>query len=104
MPKGLCTGAHLFVCSNKFTFLISFSIKGFIQQRLSDPGYNVFFTTSPHTWRYNVFTSFHGPDVRKAFLAHLRKQFTYNGITMFDDQGIERSQIIASALTKAISH
>ncbi|ESQ46284.1 hypothetical protein EUTSA_v10000023mg [Eutrema salsugineum] len=54
------------------------------------------------TWRYNVFTSFHGPDVRKSFLSHLRKQFNYNGITMFDDQGIERSQIIAPALTQAI--
>ncbi|KAG7584709.1 NB-ARC, partial [Arabidopsis thaliana x Arabidopsis arenosa] len=54
------------------------------------------------TWRYRVFTSFHGPDVRKTFLSHLRKQFNYNGITMFDDQGIERSQTIAYALTRAI--
>ncbi|KAG2302767.1 hypothetical protein Bca52824_031418 [Brassica carinata] len=56
----------------------------------------------PRTWRYRVFTSFHGPDVRKTFLSHLRKQFSSNGITMFDDQGIERSQIIAPALTQAI--
>ncbi|XP_019085239.1 PREDICTED: disease resistance protein RML1B-like [Camelina sativa] len=54
------------------------------------------------TWQYRVFTSFHGPDVRKTFLSHLRKQFNYNGITMFDDQGIERSQTIANALTRAI--
>ncbi|KAL1225323.1 Disease resistance protein RML1B [Cardamine amara subsp. amara] len=54
------------------------------------------------TWRYRVFTSFHGPDVRKKFLNHLRKEFTYNGITMFNDQGIERSQTIAPALTRAI--
>jgi len=49
-----------------------------------------------------VFTSFHGADVRKTFLSHLRKQFNYNGITMFDDQEIERSQTIAPALIKAI--
>nr|QOE89079.1 DM10 [Arabidopsis thaliana] len=54
------------------------------------------------TWRYRVFTSFHGPDVRKTFLSHLRKQFSYNGISMFDDQSIERSQTISPALTGAI--
>ncbi|KAG2302886.1 hypothetical protein Bca4012_061216 [Brassica carinata] len=54
------------------------------------------------TWRYGVFTSFHGPDVRKTFLSHLRKQFNRNGISMFDDQGIEKSQTIAPALTRAI--
>ncbi|AAG26935.1 disease resistance protein [Arabidopsis thaliana] len=59
-------------------------------------------SSSPRNWRYNVFTSFHGPDVRIKFLSHLRQQFVYNGITMFDDNGIERSQIIAPALKKAI--
>nr|QOE89129.1 DM10 [Arabidopsis thaliana]QOE89130.1 DM10 [Arabidopsis thaliana] len=54
------------------------------------------------TWRYRVFTNFHGPDVRKTFLSHLRKQFSYNGISMFDDQSIERSQTIVPALTGAI--
>ncbi|KFK38024.1 hypothetical protein AALP_AA3G060200 [Arabis alpina] len=53
-------------------------------------------------WTYCVFTSFHGPDVRKTFLSHLRKQFSCNGISMFDDQGIERGQTIAPALTQAI--
>lgn len=53
-------------------------------------------------WTYRVFASFHGPDVRKTFLSHLRKQFNFNGIKMFDDQGIERSQTIAPALTRAI--
>jgi len=57
---------------------------------------------SARTWRYNVFPSFHGGDIRKTFLSHLRKQFNSNGITMFDDQGIERSQTIAPALIQAI--
>ncbi|CAH8256742.1 unnamed protein product [Arabidopsis lyrata] len=53
-------------------------------------------------YRFNIFSSFHGPDVRKSFLSHLRKQFNYNGITMFDDQGIERSETIAPSLIQAI--
>ncbi|KAL0794128.1 hypothetical protein Bca101_065505 [Brassica carinata] len=59
-------------------------------------------SSSSRTWRYRVFTSFHGPDVRKTFLTHLRKQFTNNGISMFDDQGIERGETIAPALAQAI--
>ncbi|XP_023635628.1 disease resistance protein RML1A isoform X1 [Capsella rubella] len=59
-------------------------------------------SSSPRTWRYRVFASFHGANVRKTFLSHLRKQFNYNGITMFDDQGIERSHTIGPALTQAI--
>ncbi|CAL9237576.1 unnamed protein product [Arabidopsis halleri] len=54
------------------------------------------------TWRYPVFASFHGPDVRKTFLSHLRKQFSDNAIMMYDDQGIERSQIISPSLMQAI--
>ncbi|CAA7053866.1 unnamed protein product [Microthlaspi erraticum] len=59
-------------------------------------------SSTPRTWRHHVFTSFHGPDVLKAFLAHLHKQFNYNGISMFDDQGVERSQTMKPALTQAI--
>ncbi|CAF1919059.1 unnamed protein product [Brassica napus] len=59
-------------------------------------------SSSSRTWRYRVFASFHGAYVRKTFLSHLRKQFNYNGITMFDDQGIEKSQTISPALTRAI--
>ncbi|CAF2039166.1 unnamed protein product [Brassica napus] len=59
-------------------------------------------SSSPRIWRYRVFTSFHGPDVRKTFLSHLRKQFGCNGISMFNDQAIERSHTIAPALTQAI--
>ncbi|KAL1194202.1 Disease resistance protein RML1A [Cardamine amara subsp. amara] len=52
---------------------------------------------------HQVFTSFHGPDVRKTFLSHLRKQLEHTGINMFDDtNGIERSQTIDTSLTRAI--
>ncbi|CAH8380604.1 unnamed protein product [Eruca vesicaria subsp. sativa] len=59
-------------------------------------------SSSPRNWRYNVFVSFHGQDARKSFLSHLRRQFNENGITMFDDQGIERGQTITPALKQAI--
>ncbi|QBJ07458.1 hypothetical protein EYS10_02470 (plasmid) [Rahnella aquatilis] len=59
-------------------------------------------SSSSRTWRYRVFASFHGPDVRKTFLTHLRKQFTNNGISMFDDQAIERGHTIAPSLAQAI--
>ncbi|CAA7053865.1 unnamed protein product [Microthlaspi erraticum] len=59
-------------------------------------------SSTPRTWTYRVFTSFHGPDVRKSFLTHFRKQFNYNGISMFNDQEIERGQTIAPALKQAI--
>ncbi|XP_023643498.1 disease resistance protein RML1B-like [Capsella rubella] len=60
---------------------------------------NVF--PSPN-YKFDVFASFHGPDVRKTLLSHMRKQFDFNGIAMFDDQGIERSKEIAPSLKKAI--
>ncbi|CAN6856531.1 unnamed protein product [Brassica oleracea] len=54
------------------------------------------------SWRFQVFPSFHGPDVRVSFLSYLRKQFERNGIIMFNDQEIQRSQIIKPELTRAI--
>lgn len=60
------------------------------------------FSFTSRNYRLNVFPSFRGEDVRKAFLGHLRKQFNYNGITMFDDQGIERSETISPSLIQAI--
>ncbi|KAL1225320.1 Disease resistance protein RML1B [Cardamine amara subsp. amara] len=60
-------------------------------------------STSPsRNYNFNVFASFHGPDVRKTLLSHIREQFYRNGITMFDDQKIERSATIAPSLTEAI--
>lgn len=52
--------------------------------------------------KFDVFPSYHGPDVRAGFLSHLRKQFSLDKIKMFNDQGIEKSQKIASSLKRAI--
>lgn len=54
------------------------------------------------SWRYNVFLSYHGPDVRLTFLCHLQRQFERNGIVMFNDEGIERSQTNKPEITRAI--
>ncbi|XP_010418224.1 PREDICTED: disease resistance protein RML1B-like isoform X2 [Camelina sativa] len=53
-------------------------------------------------YKFNVFSSFHGPDVRKTLLSHLREQFKRNGITMFNDQEIKRSAMISPSLKEAI--
>uniref|UniRef100_A0A1J3FML4 Putative disease resistance protein n=2 Tax=Noccaea caerulescens TaxID=107243 RepID=A0A1J3FML4_NOCCA len=58
------------------------------------------FTSRNYT--YKVFASFHGEDVRKTLLSHIRQQFNRSGISMFDDQEIERSATIAPSLKKAI--
>ncbi|XP_010414999.1 PREDICTED: disease resistance protein ADR2-like isoform X3 [Camelina sativa] len=61
-------------------------------------------SSSHRTQGHTVFTSFHGPDVRKTFLSHLRKQFNSNGITMFDDnQGIQRGQTLTGDFGIAFS-
>ncbi|XP_010447901.1 PREDICTED: disease resistance protein RML1A-like [Camelina sativa] len=52
--------------------------------------------------RYDVFPSFHGPDVRKGILSHLRNHFQSKGITTFNDQKIERGHTIGPELVQAI--
>ncbi|CAG7861175.1 unnamed protein product [Brassica rapa] len=59
-------------------------------------------SSTSRNYSYNVFASFHGPDVRKTLLSHIREQFTHSGITMFDDQEIVRSATIAPSLTEAV--
>ncbi|CAN8320838.1 unnamed protein product [Cochlearia groenlandica] len=59
-------------------------------------------SSSTQTRRFHVFTSFHGPDVRRGFLSHLQNHFESKGITMFKDQEIERDHSIGPELVKAI--
>ncbi|XP_018477158.2 disease resistance protein RML1A isoform X2 [Raphanus sativus] len=51
---------------------------------------------------FHVFTSFHGPDVRRGFLSHLQSHFESKGIKMFKDQKIDRGYSIKPELFKAI--
>lgn len=53
-------------------------------------------------WRYDVFPSFRGEDVRGNFLSHLIKEFENKGIITFKDDLIERSQTIGLEIIEAI--
>ncbi|KAH0920437.1 hypothetical protein HID58_028097 [Brassica napus] len=54
-------------------------------------------------WKYDVFLSFRGTDVRKGFLSHLYKALTDNGIHTFrDDAELQRGNFISPALLGAI--
>ncbi|XP_018450357.1 probable disease resistance protein RPP1 isoform X2 [Raphanus sativus] len=56
----------------------------------------------PHNWKYHVFPSFHGPDVRKTILSHVVKELMSKGIDLFIDNDIERSKSIGPELVEAI--
>lgn len=54
-------------------------------------------------WKYDVFLSFRGTDVRKGFLSHLYKALTDKGIHTFrDDTELQRGNFISPALLEAI--
>ncbi|KFK22483.1 hypothetical protein AALP_AAs46524U000200 [Arabis alpina] len=59
-------------------------------------------SSSTPTWKYDVFPSFSGEDVRKSFLSHLLHAFKRIAIISFIDNGIERSHLIADELLLAI--
>ncbi|CAA7022913.1 unnamed protein product [Microthlaspi erraticum] len=59
-------------------------------------------SSSPQNWKYHVFPSFHGPDVRKSFLSHILKEFRSKGICLFIDNDIERNKSIGRELKEAI--
>jgi len=55
------------------------------------------------TWDYDVFPSFHGEDVRKAFLSQiLKKEFGRKAINFFVDHEMERGEFIGPVLKQAI--
>ncbi|XP_023642987.1 disease resistance protein RML1B-like isoform X2 [Capsella rubella] len=59
-------------------------------------------SSKPRNYKFKVFSSFHGPDVRKTFLSHLRQHLKDNGITMFDDEKIKRGGDLSPSLKTAI--
>lgn len=56
----------------------------------------------PSQWRYDVFPSFSGHDVRRNFLSHLLCEFNRKGINTFVDDQIRRSESIGPELVRAI--
>lgn len=57
---------------------------------------------APSQWRYDVFPSFNGQDVRRNFLSHLLCEFNRKGINTFVDDQIRRSESIGPELARAI--
>ncbi|XP_023640358.1 disease resistance protein TAO1-like [Capsella rubella] len=57
---------------------------------------------SSRSWIHDVFPSFHGADVRKAFLSHVFKEFKAKGIDIFIDNDVPRNKPIGQELVEAI--
>ncbi|PWA62012.1 NB-ARC domains-containing protein [Artemisia annua] len=60
-------------------------------------------TSIPHRWKYDVFVSFRGEDIRKSFMDHLFNDFNQKGIYAFrDDTKLLKGEEISPHLYKAI--
>ncbi|KFK42299.1 hypothetical protein AALP_AA2G238000 [Arabis alpina] len=71
----------------------------------TSPAPTLISSPSRQLWKYDVFLSFRGPDVRKGFLSHLYKSLTSNGIHTFrDDTELQRGDFINNALLEAIEN
>ncbi|KAM7465508.1 hypothetical protein LguiB_013070 [Lonicera macranthoides] len=56
-----------------------------------------------HGWKYDVFLSFRGKDIKKTFVDHLYSALRHRGIFTFkDDERLERGRSIAPELLQAI--
>ncbi|XP_023638542.1 disease resistance protein RPS6-like [Capsella rubella] len=53
-------------------------------------------------WRYDVFPSFRGEDVRQTFLSHFLKELDRKLISVFKDMEMEKSQSLSPVLEQAI--
>nr|XP_043631492.1 disease resistance protein RPV1-like [Erigeron canadensis] len=57
----------------------------------------------PHRWKYDVFVSFRGEDIRRGFMGHLFKEFSQKGIRAFEDSNhLPKGEEISPRLSKAI--
>ncbi|GJS64181.1 NB-ARC domains-containing protein [Tanacetum coccineum] len=60
-------------------------------------------TSVPHRWKYDVFVSFRGDDIRKNFMDHMFNDFKQKGIHAFrDDRELPKGEEISPHLYKAI--
>ncbi|GJU41489.1 NB-ARC domains-containing protein [Tanacetum coccineum] len=59
--------------------------------------------SNPHRWKYDVFVSFRGEDIRRNFMDHLFNDFKQKGIFAFrDDSELPKGEEISPHLYKAI--
>ncbi|GJY99574.1 NB-ARC domains-containing protein [Tanacetum coccineum] len=60
-------------------------------------------TSIHHRWKYDVFVSFRGEDIRKSFMDHLFNDFKQKGIHAFrDDRELPKGEEISSHLYRVI--
>ncbi|GJR34174.1 NB-ARC domains-containing protein [Tanacetum coccineum] len=60
-------------------------------------------TSIPHRWKYDVFVSFRGDDIRKSFMDHMLNDSKQKGIYAFrDDRELPKGEEISPHLYKAI--
>ncbi|GJQ89082.1 NB-ARC domains-containing protein [Tanacetum coccineum] len=60
-------------------------------------------TSIPHRWKYDVFVSFRGDDIRKNFMDHMFNDFKRKGIHAFrDDNDLPKGEEISPELYAAI--
>ncbi|GJY33637.1 NB-ARC domains-containing protein [Tanacetum coccineum] len=60
-------------------------------------------TSISHRWKYDVFVSFRGDDIRKGFMDHMFSDFKRKGIRAFrDDRQLPKGEAISPHLYKAI--
>nr|GEW18162.1 NB-ARC domains-containing protein [Tanacetum cinerariifolium] len=60
-------------------------------------------TSNPHRWKYDVFVSFRGDDIRKNFMDHMFNDFKQKVIYTFrDDRELPKGEDISPHLYKAI--
>nr|GEX03523.1 NB-ARC domains-containing protein [Tanacetum cinerariifolium] len=60
-------------------------------------------TSIPHRWKYDVFVSFRGDDIRKNFMDHMFNDFKQKGIYAFrDDRELPKGEDISPHLYEAI--
>ncbi|KAK7286741.1 hypothetical protein RJT34_21956 [Clitoria ternatea] len=60
------------------------------------------FTSSGHTWIYDVFINFRGEDTRNNFVSHLHASLANAGISTFIDDKLERGSRLSEELLRAI--
>ncbi|GJR62798.1 NB-ARC domains-containing protein, partial [Tanacetum coccineum] len=60
-------------------------------------------TSIPNRWKYDVFVSFRGDDIRKSFMDHMFNDFMHKGIHAFrDDNDLPKGEEISPELYAAI--
>ncbi|XP_010420585.1 PREDICTED: disease resistance protein TAO1-like [Camelina sativa] len=95
-----------YLCVNTKSLCLFISLHCLLKTLLIISSCSLFMTSTcsslSRNWIYQVFPSFCGRDVRRAFLSHIMKELSSKGITLFIDNEIKRGQSIGAELILAI--